>query len=227
MKKIAALLLALTMVVSIASCGDKNESTTGNTETTNNEVVAPKYTSTLEILNATWNSSVWDDYRVEDEDGYSMMFYAAGGDSEHPVDNAPGKFHLDIDGAADTLEYMTKFPSSEFSKIDDAATLMHMLNANTFTASAYHFTNESDIDAGIEAIKTAYANQHWMCGFPEVFVVFKVPGNYVVSAYGNEDLITRFKNAMLKDVENAELVHEEVGVDNSASGADDDWWALG
>lgn len=213
MKKIAALLLALTMVVSIASCGDKNnENTTGNVETTTNEVVAPKYTSALEVIETAWNAYPED-----------QKFFAAGGDYDHMVDNAPGKYNLDVENASNSLEYMTQFPESEFSKIDDAATLLHGMIANNFTAGAFHYTNASDVEAGIEAIKESYNNQHWMCGIPDKLVIFKVPGNYVISAYGLTDVIETFKNAVLNNVENAELVIEQA----TEAGGGDDWWDMG
>lgn len=243
MKKIAALLLALTMVVSIASCGDKNESTTGNTETTNNEeiVVSPKYTSALEVMETAWNSysnEYWftnypDDIEYWREEDASLSddeianrikeSYYCGGDYETMVNGAPGNFNLKSEDAASSLEYMTTFPTSEISKIDEAVTFMFTLNKNSFTAGAYHFTNESDVDAGIEAIKTAYANQHWVCGTPDVLVVIEVPGNYVIAAYGLTDYIETFKNAVLNNVENAELVAEQ----ETDMGGDDDWWSMG
>ena len=66
----------------------------------------------LTILNAIWNT-----YSDEEK------FPAAGGDSEHAVDGAPGSFDV---SNADSLSYLLTFPADDASLIDSAASLVHM-----------------------------------------------------------------------------------------------------
>lgn len=77
----------------------------------------------LTILNAIWNT-----YSDEEK------FPAAGGDSEHAVDGAPGSFDV---SNADSLSYQLTFPADDASLIDSAASLVHMMNLNTFTCGAF------------------------------------------------------------------------------------------
>ena len=68
----------------------------------------------LTILNAIWNT-----YSDEEK------FPAAGGDSEHAVDGAPGSFDV---SNADSLSYLLTFPADDASLIDSAASLVHMMS---------------------------------------------------------------------------------------------------
>lgn len=233
MKKIAALLLALTMVISIVACGNKNNETTGNNTTTGSDmtttstentnvsdgntttdttsditteaVVTPQYTSALEILEAAWGAY-----------GEDEKFYAGGGDYEHMVENAPGKYHLEGEEVGTAIEGQLGFPAAEVGKIDDAASLMHGMNANTFTCGVYHFTNEADVENGIKAIKDTILAKQWWCGFPDTLLIMTVPGNYVIAAYGINDLgmegvagaVETFKTKVLANVEGAAVVVE-------------------
>ena len=118
MKKTISLTLALVLALSLAACG-KN----GNTDSSAD---VPADANTL-------LTTVWDSY-TDDE-----KFPAAGGDYENPVEDAPGA--VDISDA-DNLNYMLTLPVEDASKIDGAAALSHMMNANTFTCGAFHITSK-------------------------------------------------------------------------------------
>ena len=88
--------------------------------------------------------------------------------------------------------------------------MMHMMNANTFTAGAYHVADSADLSAVTDAIKDKVMNNHWMCGFPETLIIVQVSDSYVVSAYGNGELIDNFKTKLLAAYEGAaEVLVEE------------------
>ena len=73
--------------------------------------------------------------------------------------------------------------------MDEAASLIHMLNANPFTAAAYHATG--DAQALATELRDAVQANRWMCGFPDKVVV-AVRGEYVAVAFGAEDLVDAF-----------------------------------
>ena len=77
----------------------------------------------------------------------------------------------------------------ETAKVDQAASLIHMMNQNTFTAAAYHCTD--DADALATALRDNIQQRQWMCGFPDKVAV-AVVGEYVVSVFGAEDLVDTF-----------------------------------
>ena len=115
MKKIVSLALAMLLVLSLAACGSKNSG-------------AGDVSDALTLLN-----TVWATYSEEEK------FPVSGGDYDHPVDDAPGAFDI---SNADNMDDMLGFPGPSVANLVDAASLMHMMNANTFTCGAYHLSDD-------------------------------------------------------------------------------------
>lgn len=216
MKKKLAIVLLAAMTLSMVACGkqDGEDQNSGNTEGTvqesteagteagtenegeaNVEDEAQTAGGALEILN-----NVWATY------GEDEKFYPYGGDSENIVENAPGAFDAT---KAEELDSTLGFPAAEAGKIDDAASIVHMLNANTFTGGVYHVTNADDVQAVAEALKTNILSRRWMCGFPEKLIVVSVD-NYLISAFGNGDVIGTFYTKLTTVYENASLLYDEI-----------------
>lgn len=176
MKKILTLTIAAVLVFSLVSCAkkDKEDVTTG-TSAADVQKNGPK--SALEIL-----ETVWKKYSADDK------FAAMGGSEKNMKEDAPGKFDL---GDAEALDFELGFPKAEVDKLDDAASLLHMLNQNTFTCGVYHVKNSADIEALSAKIKDNILARNWMCGFPEKLVIMTV-GDYIVSVFGAAELISTF-----------------------------------
>ena len=183
LKMLTAALLCAAMILSLCACGGKKEE----------EVVI---TDALELLNTVWSS-----YADSDK------FPAAGGDysEENMKTDEPGRFGVEDKEA---LEYLLCVPESGAALIDDAATLTHMMNTNTFTAGALHCTDGADTAKLAELIKTELENRHWMCGFPDKFVIYSV-GSYVVSVYGKNEPISTFMEKLTEAYPTAELLYEQ------------------
>ena len=158
------------------------------------EMPAAQDTGALSLL-----TSVWSTYSEDDK------FPAAGGDAEHAVDGAPGSFDV---SNADSLTYQLTFPSSDVSLIDGAASLVHMMNMNTFTCGAFHVTEASNVSTVAADIRSAVQGKQWMCGFPERLVIF-TSGQYVVSVYGNESLVNTFRDKFVAAHSVASTVYDE------------------
>ena len=148
----------------------------------------------LTILNAIWNT-----YSDEEK------FPAAGGDSEHAVDGAPGSFDA---SNADSLSYLLTFPADDASLIDSAASLVHMMNLNTFTCGAFHVADANNVARLADDLRTTIQAKHWMCGFPDKLVIVTV-GQSVLSVYGNEDLVNTFRDKLLASYSAATAVYDE------------------
>ena len=183
MKKVLACLLALSMVFALCACG----SPTGQKDES-------PAASAQELL-----GKVWDSY------GESDKFAAAGGDADNAADGAPGKYGV-TDAAA--LDSTFGLPASAAEKIDDAASLVHMMNANTFTGGAFHLKDEGQRAAFADEVKTAVLGRQWLCGFPDTLVIIGV-GDYVISVFGSDDLVQAFKDKTLAAYGSAELLAEE------------------
>ncbi len=185
MKKIASVLLVAMLALCLAACGGGKDNA-----------------GTVEIADATEIlTTVWGTYE-EDE-----MFPVGGGDSANMSMEGPAKFDV---SNTEELAYMLNFPVELADKIDDAASMVHMMNLNTFTAGAYHVADAADMSAVVDAIKDKVMNNHWMCGFPETLIIVQVGDSYVVSAYGNGELIENFKTKLQAAYKGAtEVVVEE------------------
>lgn len=166
MKKVIALCLCIVMLVSLCACGKTTPKLEG--------VEAP-----VDILSTVWNSF------AEEE-----KFFAMGGDMNNIVDNAPGAFDV-----ADTeaLAAQLVCPQDAAAMIDGAASLLHAMNANTFTGAAYHLADAGNLDAFVAAMKDGIQNNQWMCGFPEKLIIATLGEDYAVVAFGAGDIIETFK----------------------------------
>lgn len=174
MKKILALLLAAVMALSLAACTDKG-SEGGATSPSGAQTNQPK--SALEIL-----EKVWSKYSADEK------FPATGGSEKQMKEDMPGKFDV---SDAEALDFELGFPKANASEIDDAASLMHMLNQNNFSCGVYHVKDSGNVEALAGKIKENILARQWLCGFPEKLVILTI-GDYIVSVFGAGELTDTF-----------------------------------
>lgn len=185
MKKKIAKLLVLVMAAGtiLAGCGN------GDSEESGYEAA-----DAVTVLN-----DVWEVY------GDDEKFFAMGGDYTTMVDGAPGTVNIE---AVEDVDALLAVPADAVAMADDAASLIHAMNANTFTCSAFHVTDADNMEAFANAVKDNIANRQWICGFPEELTIANVNGQYVVVAFGAADIMATFEGH-LQTVTGAELVVEE------------------
>ena len=187
MKKFLAILLAVLTVCSFAACAAK-PAESGDADV--------EIADALTLLNTVWASYTDDE-----------KFPAAGGDYDEAnmTDGAPGKVGLDD---ASSVEYLLSVPADAVAKFDDAASLIHMMNGNTFTCGAYRLTDASNLDSVAASIKDYVMGKQWMCGFPDKLIVVSV-GNYVVECFGAEDLVNTFRDKLVAAYPSANVITDE------------------
>jgi len=186
LKRLFSVLLAFALFACLISCGKGNE----NGENEKGD--------TLKLLN-----TIWDSYS-EDE-----KFPVSGGDESNLNFEGPGKYSVEN---AEMLDNVLGLPKELADKIDDAASLTHAMNANTFTCGAFHFKNASDAETAISAIKNNILSRHWICGFPDTLLIISAPGNYVIAVWGIDNdtgVVTTFKNNVLNSISGASVLIEE------------------
>lgn len=123
MKKFFALMLAAVMALSLVACGSSNDAKDDQSGDKPAEI-----TSALGILETAWN-----DYG--DDEKFSVV---GGKTGENMVEDAPADYDL-----SDRATAEANLALPEAAQVDQAATLSHALNANTFTAAAYHATGDA------------------------------------------------------------------------------------
>lgn len=192
LKKILCALLALAVLVPFAACN--KEPNTDEENNGDNSTPAVQITDSLELLN-----NVWALY------GDDEKFPVAGGDFENANMEGPGKYNI---ADAESVQAILNFPASEIAKIDDAASLMHMMNANTFTCGVFRTVEGTDVSALVETIKTQVSGTQWMCGFPDKMIIATV-GDYILSAYGNGELIDNLKAKLTEAYPTASVVCDQ------------------
>ncbi len=201
MKKRLVVLVAMVMLVfAAAGCGNKNNQANEGTaqEPAPEAAAAVEVADSAEVLN-----KVWDTFAEE------QKFAAMGGDFGNPVDGAAGIFNIED---TENLTYMLYIPAENVTMIDEAASLLHAMNANTFTAAAFHVTDAANVQALTDALKSNILSTQWMCGFPDKMVIASVNGEYVVSAFGNAEIMDNFKTKLAEVYGDAAVIVVEENI---------------
>lgn len=194
MKKIIAMLLVAVMALGMAACtsaGDNGESKQETTTAPQEEAPA----SALEVLEKVW--ALYED----DQKFFAMGGYAVDAEGiPSSVDGAPGAVE-----DADFMTYSLLVPEAEQAGVTEAASLMHAMNANTFTCGAYKV---ADVDGFTAAMQTAIQSNQWMCGFPETLLIANV-GGFVVVAFGNGEVMSCFQTNLTAAYAGAQILVNE------------------
>ncbi len=227
MKRLLALILVAIMALSFVACGkddaktpvdDQNDvqNEAGNNDENTNDAVENGDENTDDAVengdsaeNNTENnaaaegavkvlSDIWANF-AEDQ-----KFAIGGGDVNNMTMDVPGKYDITL---TEDMDVSLGLPAAEAANIDDAASLLHMMNANMFTGAAYHLTEGTDATAFANAFKNNLDGRQWMCGSPEKLIALKYDG-YVITAFGSQMNIDNFKTAALA-LDGAEVIFEE------------------
>ncbi len=169
MKKLICAIMALSMILALAACGKEPAETTPPTE------AGPG--SALEILETIWNAH-----------GEEEKFAVMGGNAANPQDGKPGAFPLDDE----SITYSLLIPAEQLGNVTEAASMIHMMNANSFTSGVFKLAEGVTAADFSAAMKDAILNNQWMCGFPETLLIQDIAGQYVLVAFGVNDLMNPF-----------------------------------
>ena len=172
-KRILCAVLAVIMVVALAACG-----TNGSKEDENKVTIE----SPVALLDGVWGT-------FAEEEKFPVM----GGDFEAAVNDAAGEFNIsDVDNATATLH----ITEDSLKLVDKVGTITHAMNANTFSAAAYHLADAANAETLVNSLKDSIKSTQWMCGFPDTLIIYTVAENYVVAAFGNAEAIENFKTKL-------------------------------
>ena len=171
MKKMTALALALAMVLTLfAGCG--------KTEPQQTVPAEPMPASALEILETVWGT-------YADDEKFSII----GGNIEANIMDAPGNYDM---AYAENMTWNLLVPEDKLANITEAASMIHMMNANNFTCGVFKITGITAADFGA-AMKEAVLGNQCMCGFPETLLIRSFGDAYVLVAFGINDAMTPFE----------------------------------
>lgn len=189
MKRAIVFILTAAILFSLSGCGAGQDSSEPKQENQTSE-----YTEPLEILNEI--TAIY---------GEDDLFAMYGGNQENAVMDAPGKFDIT---KTEELENTFGLPKDQFSNIEDAASMVHMMNGNTFTGIVYRLKDGVDINDFADSVKASVLEKQWICGQPDTFLIVNVDGSYVITAYGEAGIMEVFKNNALSALGGAEVITE-------------------
>ena len=174
MKKFLSVFLALTMVLALAGCGSSS------TPETSAATEAPENlpASALEVL-----ETVWAAYAEEEK------FSIIGGNIEANIMDAPGNYDMTY---AENMTYNLLVPAERLNDVTEAASMIHMMNANTFTCGVFRLAEGVTAADFSTAMRDAIQNNQWMCGFPDELLICNYEDTYVLVAFGITDAMTPF-----------------------------------
>lgn len=198
MKRLTILFFMVMLIFMLTGCGSGNggsQSGMGENSEESEESEESKYGEALDVLSAIRQS-----YKEED------MFAIYGGNQENAVMDAPGKFDI---SKTEEMKVNLGLPEELWDDIDDAASMVHMMNANIFTGAVYHLKDGTDSNDFADAVKTNIMATQWICGQPDTLVVIEVKGNYIITAYGEAEIMETFKNNALSALDGSQVVIEE------------------
>ncbi len=224
MKKILALMLALAMALTFVACGntDNNVDDENNANVENNdEVKTPVAENAADLLGKSFDSFLtalapaFGAASGEEIKGYFVsheMETVTETDSETGEEfsyempkSGPGSINL---SDVDTLTATTLFPADSIEKLASASVFFNMMNSNNGTFSAFELKDAADVDAVATALKDTIANNNWICGFPERYVIIKID-NFIAVSFGLADSTNAFKDAIASAYEGATVVCDE------------------
>ena len=132
-------------------------------------------------------------------------FFAAGGEGENAVDDGPGSFGVDN---AEGLTFQLMVPAEQIANIQEAASLMHAMNTNTFTGASFRLKDTGKAESFASAVRDAVQNNQWMCGYPDRLLIAQIGGEYIVSAFGKEPM-SNFEAKLKQAYPNAKILYNE------------------
>lgn len=177
MKKLIAMGMLVCMLMTVfAACGKAPQETPAETES----LTVPA--SPLEILETVWG------LYAEDE-----KFAISGGNIESNIMDAPGAYDMTY---AENLTYSLLVPEDQIANVAEAASMIHMMNSNTFTCGAFKLVEGVSLEDFCAAMENSIQNNQWMCGFPDKLLIQNVMDAYVVVAFGKTDPMTSFSAHM-------------------------------
>ena len=188
MKKWTVIVLALAvMMILLAGCGKAKPEET---------VPAQQMpASALEILETVWAS-------YGDEEKFPII----GGNIEANIMDAPGNYDMTY---AENMTWNLLVPSDQIANVTEAASMIHMMNTNTFTCGAFKLAEGvAAADFGA-AMQQAIQSNQWMCGFPDSLLIQSFGDTYVVVAFGMTDAMTSFENHMKTAYPGFETLYSE------------------
>ena len=183
MNTISLILCLIFTALALAGCMGTTNSTTGTTPTPELPTVDTTIPGTSGTDSAAILEKIWGLFPEEER------FAVYGGAMSHAVSDGPGDLDL-----KNTEELTGKYllPEAQIANVKDAASLMHMMNGNIFTAAVVTLDDGADGEALVKAWRETIHQNRWICGQPDEMLMYRM-GDHILMAFGSNDAMTVFE----------------------------------
>ncbi len=212
MKQTLSIILILSLTLALAACGNGDMTTpsvtnaTKPTQSTQPTEPSAQPTDPTDAQVGMANTAaagllkkIWDSF------GEGERFSAYGGTVEHSVENAPGDLDM-----KNTQELITKYmiPEAQLANLEEGASLVHLMNSNIFTGSAFRLKENADAKTVAKALRDNIQSTEWICGQPDRMAICHIQG-HLVMAFGEQELMQGFQTKLTQVYPDAQVLYNE------------------
>ena len=210
MKKYLSFLLIAALLVALTGCRPATPAdTTPSTQPSTTPTDAPTQgtteaptqgTTTAQTDSAKILANIWQAY-AENE-----RFAVYGGAVENSVADAPGD--LDISNTEElTGRYL--LPQEQLASVKEAASMVHLMNNNIFTAVVFRLTDEAETETVANALRTSVQGNQWICGQPDKLLMADMEDDHLLMVFGSADAVDTFKAKLSGVYADADILYDE------------------
>ena len=152
-------------------------------------------TETVSLLQTIWAL-------YGDEEKFPVM----GGNPEAGVMDMPGVYDM---AYAEGLSSYLLIPADQMTNVTEAATMIHMMNTNTFTGGVVKLADGVDVAAFAQVVRDAIQGNQWICGFPETMIIADLSNGCVLISYGVNDTMSVFQAKLTEAFAGAQILFNE------------------
>ena len=160
-----------------------------------NDNLQPVQSNAVAIL-----GQIWEQFSQEER------FACYGGSIEHAVNDAPGSLELDN---IEELASKYLFPGAMLQDVKEAASLVHMMNSNIFTAMVVRLSSDGDMEMLYKQWRDAIQNNRWICGQPDRLILAQIDGDSLLMSFGSKDIMTQLQQKLAAAYPNAAVLYNE------------------
>ena len=200
------LVIILSLLLLLTGCVTKPENSTTKPVTTTPSPSQPEGTTAPTTPATPVDSDsvgilekIWGLYGDDDR------FAVFGGSMEHAVDGMPGALDL-----TNSEEIVSKYllPEAQIANVKDAASLMHMMNGNIFTAAVVTLGDGADEETLVKTWREAIRQNRWICGQPDKLLMYHI-GDQILMAFGSTDAMRVFEAKTAEAFPDGKLLYSE------------------
>ena len=210
MKKYVSILLIVALLAALTGCrpaapADTTPSTQPSTAPTDDPTQGTTETPTQGTAGAETDSAkilanIWQAYSDAER------FAVYGGAVENSVADGPGD--LDITNTEElTGRYL--LPQEQLSSVKEAASMVHLMNNNIFTAVVFRLTEEAETKTVASALRSSVQDNQWICGQPDKLLMADMDHHHLLMVFGSSDAVDTFKAKLSGAYADAEILYDE------------------